>query len=143
MIDDKKAGQILARGVQRHLAQLDMPSLVEFVPTRGLRVDVIGLSPKGEVWIVECKSSIADFQSDAKWQGYLDWCDRYFFAVPPDFPIEILPADTGLILADGYGAEVITDAPLAPLAPARRKKISLKFARNAASRLSAYTDPRV
>ncbi len=143
MMDDKKAGQILARGVQRHLQQLDLASLTEFVPARGLRVDVIGLTPKGEVWVIEVKSSVADFQSDAKWQNYLEWCDRYFFAVPADFPTDILPADTGLIFADGYGAEIITDAPLDALAPARRKKITLKFARNTAQRLASFTDPRI
>lgn len=143
MMDDKKAGQILARGVQRHLQQLDLASLTEFVPARGLRVDVIGLTPKGEVWVIEVKSSVADFQSDAKWQNYLEWCDRYFFAVPADFPTDILPADTGLIFADGYGAEIIADAPLDALAPARRKKITLKFARNTAQRLASFTDPRI
>lgn len=143
MTETQKAGQILARGVQRHLHQLNIASIVEFVPTRGLRVDVIGLTAKGEIWIVECKSSIADFQSDSKWQNYLEWCDRYFFAVPADFPTEILPADTGLILADGYGAEMITEAPLDGLSAARRKKITLKFSRNAAQRLAGFTDPRI
>ena len=72
-----------------------------------LRADVMALSAKGEIWIVECKSCRADFASDQKWRGYLDWCDRFFWAVDLAFPQEILPPETGLITADGYGAEQI------------------------------------
>ena len=136
-------GQIIARGVARHLRQLDFVPLLEFVPARGLRVDVIALGPKGEIWIIECKSSREDFQTDHKWQGYLEFSDRFFFAVPAEFPTEILPDEHGLIFADGYGAEIIRDAPETPLNAARRKKITLKFARNAADRLQSYTDPRL
>ena len=75
---DIKPGQLLARGVARFLHGHGFVSVEEFVPARGLRVDVIGLGPKGEIWVIECKSSRADFQSDFKWQGYLEWCDRYF-----------------------------------------------------------------
>ncbi len=115
--------------------------MTEFVPKSGLRVDVIALGPKGEIWIVECKSSRADFMTDNKWQNYLEWCDRYFWAVDTDFPTELLPNDTGLIFADAYGGEVIRDAPLNALAPARRKKITHKFATNAAQRLRRLCDP--
>jgi len=87
-------GQLLARGVGRHLRSHDFVSVEELVPTSGLRVDVMALGPKGEIWIVECKSSRADFQADHKWQGYLAWCDRFFWAVDTDFPTELLPADT-------------------------------------------------
>jgi len=142
MQTDLQAGQLLARGVMRHLRSLDFASLAEFTPTSGLRVDVIAIGPKGEIWIVECKSSKSDFQTDKKWQGYLPWCDRFFWAVSPDFPTELLPAETGLIFADGYGAELIKDAPLDQLSAARRKKILLKFARNSADRLQAQTDPK-
>ena len=126
-------GQLLARGVCRHLRSLDFVCVEELVPTRGLRVDVMALGPKGEVWIVECKSSRADFQSDHKWQGYLEWCDRFFWSVPPDFPTELLPNDTGLIIADAYDAEIIRMGPEAKLAPARRKVMVQKFARHAAN----------
>jgi hypothetical protein len=139
----QQAGQKLARGVARHLHQYGFSTLEEFVPERGLRVDVIALGPKGEVWIVECKSSRADYASDAKWQGYLAWCDRYFWAVAEDFPCEILPEDTGLIIADRYDAEILQMGPEAKLSPARRKKLTLKFARDAARRLQAYRDPGV
>ncbi|MCV6594046.1 MAG: MmcB family DNA repair protein, partial [Silicimonas sp.] len=94
-----KPGQLLARGVCRHLAGLDFVSVEELIPAPGLRVDVMALGPKGEVWVIECKSSRVDFTSDHKWQGYLEWCDRYFWAVDEDFPTELLPKDTGLIIA--------------------------------------------
>src|SRR6056297_4241226 len=93
-------GQLLARGVCRLMRSLDFAVLEEFVPGRGKRVDVMALGPKGEVWVVECKSSREDFMSDGKWQGYLDWCDRYFWAVDAGFPLELLPDETGLIMAD-------------------------------------------
>ena len=95
-----RPGQLLARGVSRHLLSHDFASLEEFSPERGKRVDVLALGSKGEIWIVECKSSRADFTSDTKWHGYREWCDRYFWAVDADFPTELLPAESGLILAD-------------------------------------------
>jgi hypothetical protein len=134
-------GQVLARGVCRHLRQYDFLTLEEFVPVSGLRVDVMALGPKGEIWVIECKSSRADFQSDNKWQGYLEWCDRYFWAVDAAFPCELLPDGTGLILADGYDAEIQRMGPEDKLSAARRKKLTLKFARNAADRLRNYRDP--
>jgi hypothetical protein len=134
-------GQRLQRGVSRALLGLGFATIEEFVPDAGLRVDVIGLSPKGEIWIIECKSSLADFRGDGKWQGYLPWCDRFFWAVNTDFPREVLPEETGLILADGYGAEVVREAPHTPVAAARRKALTLKFARHAALRLQGMRDP--
>jgi hypothetical protein len=139
--DNLMPGQLLARGVCRHLRQYDFLTLEEFVPVTGLRVDVMALGPKGEIWVIECKSSRADFQSDNKWQGYLDWCDRYFWAVDAAFPTELLPGGTGLILADGYDAEIQRIGPEDKLGPARRKKLTLKFARNAADRLRSFRDP--
>ena len=134
-------GQLLARGVSRHLRSHDFVSVEELVPTPGLRVDVMGLGPKGEVWIVECKSSRADFQSDHKWEGYLEWCDRFFWAVDTDFPTELLPDGTGLIIADAYDAEIIRMGPETKLAAARRKVMIQKFARHAAVRAQAARDP--
>ncbi len=138
-----KAGQLLARGVCRHLLTHDFVTVEELTPTSGLRVDVMALGPKGEIWVIECKSSRADYQSDHKWQGYLDWCDRFFWAVDEDFPTELLPVETGLIIADGYDAEVIRMAPENKLAPARRKAMVQKFARHAALRSQAARDPGV
>ena len=134
-------GQLLARGVCRHLRVHDFVPMVEFVPARGLRVDVIALGPKGEIWIVECKSSRADFQSDWKWSGYLPFCDRFFWAVDANFPVEVLPENTGLILADPYDAEIQRFGPETKIAGPTRKKLIQKFARNAADRLRTFTDP--
>jgi len=136
-------GQILARGVARHLRFHDFVCVEEFVPARGLRIDVFALGPKGEFWVIECKSSRADFTADSKWQGYLEWGDRYFWAVDTGFPTELLPAETGLIIADGYDAEILRMGAETKLAPARRKKLLHKFARDAARRLHAFRDPGV
>ncbi len=111
------------------------------MPARGLRVDVMALGPKGEIWVVECKSSRADFTTDSKWQGYLEWADRFFFAVDEHFPTELLPDDHGLIIADAYTAEILRMAPEAKLAPARRKVMVQKFATTAARRLQLLRDP--
>lgn len=138
---DLMPGQLLARGVCRHMASLGFVCIEEFVPVRGLRVDVLALGPKGELWVIECKSSVADFQSDNKWQGYLEWCDRYFWAVDADFPTELLPEDSGLLIGDAYDAEIIRMAPESKLATARRKVLIQKFATNAARRLQALRDP--
>ena len=134
-------GQVLARGVCRHLTGYDFATIEEFTPQRGRRVDVMALGPKGEIWVIECKSSRADFASDSKWEGYLEWCDRYFWAVDAEFPSELLPADTGLIIADGYDAEIIRMAPEARLSGARRTALIRKFARHAAQRLHGLRDP--
>ena len=134
-------GQLLARGVSRHLRGHDFVTVEELVPAPGLRVDVMALGPKGEVWIVECKSSRADYLGDAKWQGYLDWCDRFFWAVGPDFPTDLLPEGSGLIIADSYDAEIVAMGPETKLAPARRKVMIQKFARHAAVRAQAARDP--
>lgn len=131
----------IARGVMRHFSQMGLPSLSEYSPVRGLRVDVIVLAPSDEIWIVECKSSKIDFKSDKKWQNYLEWCDRYFWAVDSDFPKDILPFDTGLIIADSYDAKILIEPPLNKLPAARRKKIVRSMASTACNRLAAYTDP--
>lgn len=134
-------GQKLARGTCRHLATHGFACIEELVPTPGLRVDVMALGQKGEVWVIECKSSRTDFQTDRKWQGYLDWCDRFFWAVDTDFPTDLLPPETGLIIADDYDAELIRMAPEAKLASARRKSVTQIFARTAALRLQIMRDP--
>ena len=143
MMLDLQPGQKLARGVARHLRSHSFVSVEEFIPTRGLRVDVMALGPKGELWVVECKSSRADFQSDSKWEGYLEWCDRYFWAVDTEFPTDLLPDGTGLIVADAYDAEILRMAPEQKVAAARRKVLIQKFATQAARRLQAYRDPGV
>jgi len=134
-------GQLLARGVSRHLLGHDFVTLEEVAPAPGLRVDLMALGPRGEIWVVECKSGRADFITDRKWQGYLDWCDRFFWAVDAGFPADLLPQGTGVILADGYDAEILRMGPERPLAAARRKAMVQKFARHAALRLQALRDP--
>ena len=143
MHDDLMPGQLIARGVCRHLLHHGFATVEEMVPTPGLRLDVMGLGPKGELWIVECKSSRVDFTSDRKWQNYLEWGDRFFWAVDADFPVELLPEGTGLILADAYDAEIVRMGPETPLAGARRKVMLQKFARHAALRLQGFRDPGV
>jgi len=137
----RRPGQLLARGVCRHLLEHDFATVEELSPTRGLRVDVMALGPKGEIWIIECKSSRADFAGDRKWQGYLDWCDRYFWAVDGEFPTDLLPDDSGLVIADAYGAEIIRMGPETPLPAARRKALVQIFARHAARHWQIARDP--
>ncbi|WP_394349614.1 MmcB family DNA repair protein [Paracoccus thiocyanatus] len=134
-------GQRLARGVARMLAGLGHAALPEFVPSGGLRVDVISVTPKGEIWVVECKSCRADFVSDRKWQGYLEFCDRFFWAVDADFPEGLLPEGSGLIRADSWGAELVRMAPESRLAGARRSRLLRDIARVSTARLLALTDP--
>lgn len=142
-LETSKNFSIIARGVMRHFAQIGLSSLSEFSPTRGLRVDIITLGMSDEIWIVECKSGQNDFKSDKKWQNYLDWCDRYFWAVDANFPIGILPSDTGVIIADAYDASILRDSPLNKLSAARRKKIMNSVARSACNRLLLHTDPKI
>ncbi len=139
---EEQPGITLARGVCRMLTQRDFASLTEFSTRDGLRMDVLALGKKGEIWCVEVKSSRADYLSDRKWEGYLGWCDRFFFAVPESFPDELLPFEHGLIRADAYGADILRWGPEERLAAARRKAMTLQFARNAAQRVQVFTDPR-
>ena len=142
-LETSKNFSTIARGVMRYFSQIGLSSLSEFSPTRGLRVDIITLGMSDEIWIVECKSGQNDFKSDKKWQNYLDWCDRYFWAVDANFPIGILPSDTGVIIADSYDASIIRDSPLNKLSAARRKKIMNSVARSACNRLLLHTDPKI
>jgi hypothetical protein len=136
-----RPGPRLARGVARALRALDFVTVEEMVPEPGLRVDLMALGPKGQVWVIECKSGLADFRSDQKWQNYLGFCDRFFWAVDAHFPVDLLPGGTGLILADAYDAEIIRMGDETPLAAARRKSLLHRFARHAASRLHSLRDP--
>ncbi len=131
----------LARGVTRAFADLGYASLTEFTLRSGRRVDVIAMDAGGAIAIAEIKSSLEDFRADRKWREYLAYCDRFFFAVPEDFPCRVLPEDCGLMVADGYGATVLREAPLVQLHPARRRAQILRFAQTAAQRLNGFTDP--
>lgn len=142
-LENLQPGQLLARGASRMLHSYGFSSVEEVVPDRGMRVDVMALGRKGDIWIIECKSSRADFQSDAKWQGYLDWCDRFLWAVDADFPTDLLPDDTGLIIADAYGGEIIRQGQENKLSASRRKAVLHKFADTAARRLHVLRDPEM
>jgi len=129
--------EAVTRGAARLFAALGYAPLYEVGLPNGRRADVMALGPKGEVAIVEVKSGVEDYRTDRKWGEYLPWCDLFYFAVAPEFPREILPEGPGLIVADGFGGAVLTPATATPLAGARRKALTLAFARLAASRATA------
>jgi hypothetical protein len=129
---------LLARGVTRLLLDHDVAPVLELPLANGRRADLCGLSPKGEIWIVETKSCLADFAVDSKWPDYLDYCDLFFFAVTEDFPRHLLPETAGLIVADGFGGAILRESPVRTLAGARRKAVTLQFARLAAQRLAGF-----
>ena len=136
------AGNIV-RGTCRLLAAHGYGTLTEVTLRTGRRVDVMALAPDGGIAVVEVKSSVQDFRSDRKWRDYLDFCDRFFFAVGEGFPHDILPDEPGLIVADRFGADILRDAPETRLAPARRKALTLKFALLGSQRLTRMLDPQV
>jgi len=131
----------IQRGICRALRALGYSVVCELGLANGRRADVVALSPGGDIWIVEIKSCLVDFQTDGKWHDYLDYCDRLYFAVSPDFPREVLPQDAGLALADRYGAEFVREPVEERLGAARRKAMMLNFARAAALRLQRHLDP--
>ncbi|HZS84429.1 MAG TPA: MmcB family DNA repair protein [Stellaceae bacterium] len=132
---------LLARGVCRALAERGYATLLEFSLASGRRADVLALGRGGEIAIIEIKSSLADFRADRKWRQYREFCDRLYFAVAADFPRELIPAECGLIIADSFGAAVLREAEPRRLDAARRKAVTLRFARAAAQRLRRLTDP--
>ncbi len=131
----------IQRGVCRLLRSMDFAIVTELSLKGGRRADVVALGRKGELWIIEVKSSVEDYRSDHKWHEYREHCDRLFFAVSEDMPMEIMPDDTGLIVADRYGAEIVRTMEEERLNAARRKAVTLRFARAGASRLHGMFDP--
>jgi hypothetical protein len=129
------------RGVCRMLRSMGFAVLPEFVLASGRRADVIAMDPSGLIWIVEIKSSLADYRADGKWHEYRDYCDRFCFAIPHTMEQAIIPEEVGLIVADNYGAEVMRQLPDHPLHGSRRRAVSLQFARVAAQRLHSLWDP--
>jgi hypothetical protein len=132
----------LVRGVGRALTEADHTVLTELPLGNGRRADLVALDRTGSIILVEVKSCRADFAADRKWQEYLAYCDRFYFAVGPDFPRAFLPPEEGLILADRFGGEIIRAARLRALSPARRKAMLIRFGRAAASRLQSLIDPQ-
>ncbi len=146
LVDDgrqSEAALAIARGASRCLLAHGFARLTELTLANGRRADLIALNNKGVIIIAEVKSSLADFRADQKWPEYRDYCDRFYFAVAPDFPVDVLPPDTGLILADRYGGEIVRAAPEHKLAGARRKEVTQRFARIAALRLQGIADPEL
>ena len=125
---------VVTRGAARLFEALGYAPLLEVCLPNGRRADIMALGPKGQIAIAEVKSGLEDFRVDVKWPEYLPYCDLFYFAVAPEFPREILPEAPGLIVADSFGGAIIADAPSTPLAPARRKALTLAFARLAAMR---------
>jgi hypothetical protein len=136
----------VARGVTRLFCRSDLFAICEVPLPNGRRADMMAIDAKGALTIVEIKVAKADLLGDSKWTDYLEYCDRFFWAVPPDLaPIcngeRFMPNEAGLIVADRYDAVLMREALHRPLAPARRKAELLRFARRAARRLSAQIDP--
>jgi hypothetical protein len=132
----------VARGTTRLLHQLGFSAVSELPLPSGRRADLVALNSAGGIWIVEIKSSVEDFRADQKWMEYRAHCDRLFFATTLEVPCEIFPQDTGLIIADAFGAQVSCEAPEHRLHASTRKSMMLAFARCAALRLQALADPQ-
>ena len=128
---------LVRRGVQRMLLQMNAHVLPELSLSTGRRADLVALTRTGEIWIIEVKSSVEDFRGDRKWPEYRLHSDRFFFATHPDVPASIFPEECGFILSDGYGAEILREAPEHRLAAATRKSLLIRFARAGAARLLA------
>jgi hypothetical protein len=144
--DEPRNAVDVARGVTRLLCRQDQFAVCEMPLPNGRRADLMAIDPKGGLTIVEIKVAKADLVGDCKWTDYLEYCDRFFWAVPPHLAHILeeeryLPSDAGLIVADRYDAAVVRQAAHRPLAPARRKAELLRFARRAARRLAAQVDP--
>ncbi len=145
--DEPMVAQDVARGIARLFFRQDLFGICEVPLPNGRRADMVALCPKGLLTIIEIKVSRADLLGDQKWPDYLDYCDRFFWAVPAGFDLDLFetealgPNVAGLIVADRYDAAVLREAPLRQLAAARRKAETLRFARRAAQRLAGQLDP--
>ena len=126
----------VARGVSRLLMQEGFSPILEFSLANGRRLDVAALGADGTVAGVEIKVALADLRCDMKWPDYLEFCELFYFAIPPDFPDEFVPPDTGLIVADRYGGAIVRPASQTVLHASRRKAVTLRFAKVAAERLA-------
>ena len=139
--------QDVARGVSRLLRQEGFNPILEFTLANGRRLDVAALGANGTMLGVEIKVAVGDLKQDNKWPEYLEFCELFYFAIPPDFPDELVPPDTGLIVADRYGGAIVRPSPIATLHASRRKAVTLSFARVAAERLyllqELAADPRL
>lgn len=133
---------MVSRGTQRLLLSLGHTCVSELALSSGRRADLVAVGGDGEIWIVEIKSSVEDFRVDQKWPDYRMHCDRLLFATAAHVPRDIFPKETGLIVADSYGGELVREAPEHRLHAATRKSMMLAFARAAALRLQSLADPQ-
>jgi hypothetical protein len=142
-VDGRQSEAALAirRGVRRLLRARGFATVTELPLASGRRADVVGVNGDGALLIVEIKSSVADFRADQKWRDYSVHCDRLYFAVDADMPLEIMPEEAGLIVADSYGGEILREPPARVIPPAARRAVLLRFALAAADRLHRLADP--
>ena len=133
---------LIARGTARLLHSLGFASVSELPLPSGRRADLVAINDRGEIWIVEIKSSIEDLRADQKWPEYRLHCDRLFFAFTQALPCEIFPEETGLIIADAYGAHLERPAPEHRLPAPTRKSMTVRFAMAAAQRINRLVDPQ-
>lgn len=132
----------VARGTARWLGSLGFSCISELPLPSGRRADLVALNGRGDLWIIEIKSSVEDLRADQKWHEYRAHCDRLFFAFPQDLPCEIFPAETGLIVADAYGAHLHCEAPEHRLPAPTRKLMTVRFGMAAAQRINRLIDPQ-
>jgi hypothetical protein len=130
----------VARGVSRLLIQEGFSPILEFTLANGRRLDVAAIGADGTLAGVEIKVAIPDLKCDLKWPEYLEFCELFYFAIPPEFPDELVPSGTGLIVADRYGGAIVRPSPIAQLHASRRKAVTLRFAKVAAERLAIALD---
>ncbi|MEE2996105.1 MAG: MmcB family DNA repair protein [Pseudomonadota bacterium] len=134
-LDAPKTTQLITRGVCRMLQNLGFGTLTEFKLSSGRRVDVMAIDRNGDFVIVEVKSSVSDYRADRKWQEYLAFSERFYFAVPTGFPIEIMPDDRGLIVADPYDAAIRRECFPTKLNAIPKRQQLIRFAIEASRRL--------
>ena len=135
-LDLPETTKLVTRGVCRMFRNLGFGTLTEFKLSNGRRVDVIAIDRNGEFVIIEVKSSVTDYRTDRKWHEYLAFCERFYFAVPVGFPIEIMPDDCGIIVADRFDAAVRRESISTQLNAKRKRHQLLQFALAASNRLS-------
>ena len=137
-----ETARMVARGTSRFLASVGFSCVEELLLPSGGRADLVAMNARGEIWIVEIKSSREDLRADRKWESYRIHCDRLFFAFPSELPCELFPLETGLIVADGYGAYLHCGAPEHRLPASTRKVMMIRFGVAAARRMSRLIDPQ-
>lgn len=144
----ERRAMAVARGICRLFARNDIWALAEMPLRNGRRADLMGVDGKGHIVIVEIKTARGDLLGDGKWPDYLEFCDRFYWGLPPELDRACLegadfrPDCCGVIVADEYDAEILRPAPSQPLAAARRKVEVERLARTALRRQLVALDPQ-